>query len=247
MLLIASVPLNTFQLNKSISDFLKTYESQTGLIEATISELAHDKNSINKIALTGKFLRTSPLNTFDLSINELDYSNLTKNISPSLKFNADLSLDLIKALGQEEVNYLAESLEELVVDFAEDYLKKYGQAALVSAQVLDKQVTKSGDYESLKIQLKLDVDTSKLPAETQLDQVELLSINMVIAVTTQTMSAQGKIEFNPAYSRFGDDAEGLKVELEKFVNNHQETLDQWHQYFGYMSSLVDSLLEEDNQ
>lgn len=243
--LVAAVSLTTDNLNSAMIETLARFQSKDSKIGVEFSEIKTSAKSIEKLKLKGWLWRNGSHNLFDLKLNNFDYE-YKKGKKPTLAFNGELNLDLIKALGLDEVNEIAESLEEMVQTYSEEYLEKYGSAATVSSEIINYSKDAKGNYESLTAVFTLDLDYKNLPADVKIEDVELQKAEVTISLTTKSAAVHGSVVFNPKFLGFADQASGLKIELEKLSERDDLIVRDIQVFTNAMLYFIDDAISQDN-
>ncbi len=244
--LIAAVLLNTNNTNSVFADIFAVFKAENSHIIVNFEELEHDAKSITKIKFSGELFRSSPNNVFNFKIVDLDYDYLDKS-NPRFEVSAELELDLIKAMGTQEVNEMAESLEEVAKMYTQDSLKEYGDAATASTKIVESKKDALGNYVSVKVKFQIDVDLSQLPAETEVSDVELTSLTSEISFTTQKTTLSLDVKLNPDYLGFDGETSGLKDELEKLVNRDLQSIESVQTGAAWLMGAIEDVLKKNNK
>lgn len=242
--LVASLCLTAENVNTVYAEILAPFQDSKTQVGVEFSELQHNQDSLEKVSLKAWLYRKGLVNTLDFKVSQLDYDYTDKN-NPELKFRGQLDLDMLKVLGQKELNNISAEIEEYVNSFAAEMLEEYGDAAEVQTFVLDKQLDKNGNYQLIKIEINLAVDESKLPSTKPVHKVELSQVSAVFSFTTNGIEADAKLNFNPKYAGYEKDVEGLKRRLELLVNRDSDTMDEIQSFVALGLSYIDDLLNKD--
>lgn len=242
--LIAAVSITTDNVNAVLTEILAPYQDNKTKVGVEFSELQYNKDSLEKVSLKGWLYREGLVNTFNLMIPQLEYDYTNKN-DPQLLFRGSLDLNLLKVMGQKNLNEISAEVEDEVENFGAEMLKEYGTAAEVHAKVLDKQVDKDGNYQVVKIELNLSVDKSKLPNNIPSSSLAFTQVSSTLKLTTTKIEADVKINFNPDYSGYGNDVEGLKKHLEALLNHDQDTISEIQGIVDLALGYLEEILNKD--
>ncbi|MCB0391305.1 MAG: hypothetical protein KDD58_08440 [Bdellovibrionales bacterium] len=244
-ILVASQTITKDLVNEIFADVFAVYQDENTKIGILFNDLEYDAKSVTKMNVATWLYRKGAANTFDLDVKELAYDYSDK-VNPNLKFNGSLKLDIAKIIGQDELNEMANQLEEEVERFTKEMLQDYGQAAFAKATVDEKTVDKAGNVISLKVSFELNLDYTNLPAEKPVSEVEVKSAIAVINFSPSQIDAELQINFNPQYSGYDDEVDGLKEHLQLLVDRDRDEIQFLQALAANLLDMIDNVISEDN-
>ncbi|MCB0355421.1 MAG: hypothetical protein KDD40_00350 [Bdellovibrionales bacterium] len=243
--LVASQVISKDTVNTVLAEILQPLQDNNTKVGVQFNDLVLDAKSVTKLDLKFWLYRQALNNTFDLKIDRLnyDYSNV-KN--PHLNLLGSLNLDLVKVIGQEEINEIASDLELAVKDFSDEMLQEFEGAATASANVIEKTLDKSGNFQELKVAFSVSVDYALLPASKSIAEVEFKALAATVTFTPKHIDVSLDVMFNPDYMGYGDEVQGLKEHFQMLVDRDSDEMQSVQSAFYMALDFIDDVLAQDS-
>ena len=164
--------------------------------------------------------------------------------APTVKADLSLSLDLVKAFGQESLNQLGTGLEEIAKDVIAQYGEKYGDALALDVKMIEMKKDGEGNIESAQLRLQGVLDYSKFPAGADLTQVEFKSFQALLSANKNGVAAKAQVVLNPQYKGFSKDQQGLKEVIEKLMTEDQQSYEELTQLAATLDGIMTYLADQ---
>lgn len=229
-------------VNVKVANLLAPANDANTQIEAMFTKL-----SVDSVRATGFGfeLRAEEIGTrtvkFDGNI-DYDYQTLATGDEPRFSGSLALETDFIGAFGQDFVNQMGSSVEQVVMDFVNSFTAEYGAAAQARVTVENMQRDAQGNVVAARVRFDGVVDLAQLPASTALSDVQIKEISAVIEVNFQgQQSARLEVSgvFNPAFRSFQKDETGLKELIELLLNDDPSVYQSIGQFVGYFAAGIE--------
>lgn len=229
-------------VNAKVQKLVAPFNNATTKMELVFTKLGVDEKKTLDFGFTGLVSKVGSTNEAKLEFRKAQYA-YGDGTKPTVDLDVAMTVDLVKAVGQDTINSLADDLDSLALDFAKDFAKDYGSAATISAKTVDKVVGANGDVQKMKIHLNAVIDLAQLPATKELKDVEAQEIELVVTATQQGFEIQGKFVANPNYKGFEQGEDGLKEYVEKLLIDDAKTYDDLNRYLAVLDSAATWLAE----
>nr|BFD58649.1 hypothetical protein CKG001_07560 [Bdellovibrio sp. CKG001] len=232
-LAVAAGLITKEEVNKRVSAITAPYNNQTTSMDLQFTDLlVDDVRALDfgvKVAITKK----GPENNLALTIENAKYQ-YGDGTAPMATADLLMQTDLKKAFGQETLDQFGEELDQLAEELAADYIKKYGEAAVLDIAMEDVQKDQQGHLKSVSMRMNATIDMEKLPADMKVEDVEVRSIQAALRISTGGARGSIQVAINPKYKGFESDQTGMKELIEKLLSEDQET-------YSVLAKVVESL------
>lgn len=192
------------------------------------------------------FKKTGPENFLDLTVEPLRYDAESAQ-DPRARVKAALNVDLLKLLGQEQINAVGDVALDLVGGWLHSLIEDYGDAASTSVTITDKQVDADGNLQTLALAAELSVAIEKLPKE-----IDPAGVIFRAADVTVRIDRQGMVDFdallvphtgNPA---FQPGHEGMKAVIEKVMARDADLFAQLREQLQSIDQVATSIVDHND-
>ncbi|WP_347358856.1 hypothetical protein [Bdellovibrio sp.] len=232
-LAVAAGLITKEEVNKRVSAIVAPYNNQTTAMDIQFTDLLVDDVRALDFGVKATIKKKGPENELALTIENAKYQ-YGNGTAPMATADLTMQTDLRKAFGQETLDQFGEELDKVAQELAADYIKKYGEAAILDIGMEDVQKDEQGHLKSVSMRMNATIDMSKLPADMKAEDVEVRSVQAVLSISTGGARGQIQVVINPAYKGFDPEQTGMKELIEKLLSDDQETYDG-------LAKLVESL------
>ena len=238
----ASALFSVQDVNTKISQLVLPFNNQTTKLELAFTKLNVDAVKTLDFGFTGFVSKIGAQNEAKVEFKKAEYA-YGDGTKPVVNLDVALSLDLVKAFGQDTINEIAKGLDEMVIDLSKDYTKDYGAALTMNAQTAEKIVDAQGNVESMKVVVEASMDMSQLPSTKPVEEVEFQTLRLEVKATKTGFGIQATVVINPLYKGFAQDQDGVKEYIEKLLADDQQTWDDLSRYLAVLDSVATWLVE----
>lgn len=239
----AATVLSMPEINLKVTELLKPFNTPATQMQFEFTSLAVDEVRALNFGVRGLLYKIGAENEAKLDLKTASYA-YGDGTKPTVDLDAELKFDLVKFMGQEQLNEFADAIDTIIGEAAQDFVADYGTAATVSATTVDKVVDAQGNIQLLKMKLSANVDLGQLPATVKLEDVFFQSVEMEVTASLTGVSIAGNVGFNPKFYTFDQDNTGLKEYIEALMADDQAIFDDLSRYLamadGFASYLVDT-------
>jgi hypothetical protein len=161
---------------------------------------------------------------------------------PTTQLSATVQLDLVKLVGQAELNKFPKDFQDYVKDSRDWAQRDYG----AKATQINSDVSSESDaqgFKSLTATLDVAIDTSQLTPQKSADLV-FTSAHVVFGVNRAGGSATVTVVSNPAYSAFQKDGQGLKEWIVSLLEQKPQEMQEVVEIMGYVDMAVTQQLQQ---
>lgn len=234
--------ISLHEVNNKVAALLKPINNDKTQVELQFTDLNIDSD---KTLDFGGFLYLSKegsKNKLVVNLNKVEY-HYGDGTQPQFDVSGRVDLDLVKIMGQQNINEMAEGIGEMAIELSKEYTEKYGEAVKVDSAVDELLKDEKGDVRSIKMHFDAALDFSKLPPNIPKETVELKNLRLSVSATRKGFSLQARVILNPLHSSFGKDKAGLKEYIEKLLSEDQETYEGLQQIAEMLSSVAGQVVE----
>jgi hypothetical protein len=208
------------EVNAKVASLLAPFNDQVTRVNLAFTDLNIDSEKTLDFGLLGSVWKIGPKNELNLDLKSFEYHYLP---SPHGAFSGSLGLDLIKLLGQEEFDSMADGLAGVVTEAAKDAVTEYGDAVTIKAAVEELNKDAEGHALNARMHFEAVIDLSKLPASVKIEDVEVKNLKIVASISRTNIALDAAFDLNPEYKGFKADQDGLKGFIEKLLADDAET------------------------
>lgn len=223
-LAVAAGLITKEEVNKRVSAIVAPYNNQTTAMDIQFTDLLVDDVRALDFGVKIAINKKGPENELALTIENAKYQ-YGNGTAPTATADLVLKTDLKKAFGQETLDQFGEELDKVAQELAADYIKKYGEAAVLDIAMEDVQKDQQGHLKSVSMRMNATIDMSKLPADMKVEDVEVRSIQAGLRISTGGARGNIQVVINPAYKGFDSEQTGMKELIEKLLSDDRETYD----------------------
>jgi hypothetical protein len=240
------------KLNQAVSELLKPFNSNGAVAKLVFLNLESNESRAVALAAKSRLTLKGVFNTFDLNVKEISYSYPNSpNALPKFKVAGKLDLDLVTALGKDQLNGLMEGVEDIVQDFAKEYMQKYGNAARITIDTTNKQYDEANNLVAQLVKLNFSLNTKALPNSVDRRNIEILGAKVEAMVTTKSITAKLEVIMNPEFYAFDRNRDGLKEFIDKLLAQDETLMENLQRdmqsYFNFISEVVNNKYEEERR
>ncbi len=211
-------------LNAEVDQVLQYFRNDSTQAALQFKSIQTNAERALSLKLDALYKKTGTINTVEIRLDNLEYI-YGDGTSPTTNVKGFIGVDITKLVSQQELNRIVPEVESFIQSFAAGYTRQYGEAATVEAVISDKGQDKQGNYISIKGQISVKLDLTKLPQSIKLEDVFLREATAALEVDlTKGLSVDVKIVSNPAYKAFQPGQDGLKEGLDKLLAKDPETI-----------------------
>lgn len=239
---IAAGLITKEEVNKKVSALVAPYNNATTKLELSFTDLNVDAVRALDFGVNALVNKKGSNNELTLVLQNASY-HYGNGSAPTVQGQLSFQLDLVKALGQENVNQYGGSLDELAKSLVAEYGQKYGAAAVLDIAMEDMQKDAAGNFVSAKLRANAVIDFNQLPANMKPEDVELKEVQASIAISKGGAAINLKLTLNPLYKGFSADQPGLKELIEKLLNEDKATYDSVGQLLKMLDGIATYLVE----
>lgn len=212
----AFAALDLAVLNSRIREVIARMSLQDVAAQIEVADFGMRGNVTEKWASTARVTKTGPINTLDLNVRSLKY-DFPQGGNPSVYLDAQVAFDFVKAVGQTNVNELAELIPDIILDLLSDYTQPYGDSLDLAIGVDEIRKDAQGDVEFVKISGRGQIDLERLPAGLERKKQPVVSVELQANATRTGFSLAVNAVLNPGYEGFETNQIGLKQILEGLI------------------------------
>jgi hypothetical protein len=238
--LAASITME--DVNLKVSQLTAPFNSGDTKMEFSFTSLNIDAVKTLDFGFKGLVAKKGSVNDAKVEFKKAEYA-YGDGAKPTVDLDVRIDFDIVKALGQETVNAIAQGLDQMVIEAAKDFGKDYGSAGSVDAKIVDKIVDTNGNVEAMKMQLSAAIDFTRLPATKPASEVEFQSLDVMVVAEKTGFSLTVKFVANPLYKGFAVDGNGLKEYVELLLKDDAKTYDELRRYLGMLDGIASLLVE----
>ena len=240
--LAASALFSVQDVNSKIEKLVQPFNNQTTKLELAFTKLNIDAVKTLDFGFTGLVSKVGSENEAKVEFKKAEYA-YGDGSKPVVNLDVALTLDLVKAFGQDTINSIAGDLDEMVLDMSKDYTKEYGAALTLNATTAEKILDAQGNVESMKVVLDATMDMAQLPSTKPVEEVEFQTLHVEVLAAKTGFSIQATVVINPLYKGFARDQDGMKEYVEKLLADDQQTWDDLSRYLAILDSVAAWLVE----
>lgn len=240
----AATVLDVEGVNKAVAKILEPFNNDTTTAKLEFTYLDIAEGMTQRFGGVLGITKIGKENELAFNISKLDYQYKGETGVPTVDAAADLKLDLVKLLGQKEINEIAGDAAKMVVEFGQEMTKEYGEAVTTEAAVEVLEKDEAGDVVRLKIRVGATIDLSKLPEGKTVDSVEATGGVGTFDFTRNSATLTLNVKMNPDYKGFKSDQTGMKEYIEMLLAGNKETYDQLGEMMGFLDQIATMLVEE---
>lgn len=229
-------------VNLKVLELVKPFNTKTTSMNFAFTTLNVDAVRTLDFGFTGSVSKVGAQNEAKLEIKNAQYT-YGDGTKPTVDLDVAVSIDLVKALGQDIINQYAKELDGALLDMSKDFIKDYGSAITVSAKTEETRVDAKGDIEFVKLHLNAVMDMAQLPASKPVSDVEFQSLDVVVTAGTTGLNLTAKIVANPLNKGFQPNQNGMKEYVEKLLVDDQKTYDDLGRYLAFFDSAASWLVD----
>lgn len=242
-LAIAAGLITKEEVNKKVAAITAPFNNESTTMDISFTDLNVDAVRALDFGITATVTKKGPENDLVLKLQNATY-HYGDGSAPTAAGDLSLQLDLKKAFGQETLNQFGAELEKMAQDIAAEYTKKYGAAAVLDIAMEELKKDAQGNVEAAKLRLNATIDLSKLPSDLKAEEVEMRSVQALLAANANGVSGKIQVVINPAYKGFDANQPGLKEFIEKLLNDDKETYDGISQVAGILDNVATWLVNQ---
>ncbi|MGZ3712319.1 MAG: hypothetical protein ACXVBE_11215, partial [Bdellovibrionota bacterium] len=236
-----AAPSPTGQVNAEIRNILSAFQNSRTQASLSFKELATNGKQALSLAMTALYKKVGAKNSFTLSIDNLSYKYGDR---PLTKGNGAVKVDLVKMMGQEEINQLVPNIETMVNGLANSFATKYGQAGQLAAKVTDLKKDAQGNYVGLNANITFQLNYANLPANINKDEVMFDSGRVSLSLNaTQGFTFNFEFVSNKEYKGFSANEHGLKEYIDALLAKDAKTLDEIKTIFRQLDEGAEGIVE----
>lgn len=226
-------------LNASVAEILRPYNNQLSRASLTFSRIATNETRATEVALTLDFAKKGANGDASVKVENLSYSYPNAaTATPETRAKGSIGVNLLNLMTQKQINDLGPQAQKTVERFIADKITQYGPAATVSAAVTHQATDAQGNLTALSLALNLDVDLSKLPANTDAKSVLATGLHATVDITLKGLDFSITVVSNPNASQFSRDQVGLKEMLDKLLAGEPQTVARLGDLFRTLDQLA---------
>jgi hypothetical protein len=231
------------QLNNTVEKILLPYQDAQTQARIEFKNIQTDTVRALQAKLNAFFFKTGPGNTLTLKIDDLSY-DYGNGQTPTTNLEGSFALDITKVLPQSDLNDLIENLEATIKDLTADYIKDYGNAVTITANVTDKTKNANGDYVTVKADLTVAIDLAQLPADKKAEDIPLTFANAKLELdVNKGIFVKAQVVSNPTYKGFQQGELGLKEALDLLLAQDPATMQQIQDLVKQINDIATDLVK----
>jgi hypothetical protein len=229
-------------VNLKVLELVKPFNDASTKMNFAFTTLNVDAVRTLDFGFTGLVSKIGTQNEATLEFKNAQYA-YGDGSKPTVDLDVALTLDLVKALGQDVINKYAGEIDGALVEMSKDFVKDYGSAITVSAKTEETRLDAQGNVEFMKLHLNAVMDFTQLPASKPLRDVEFQNLDIVISAGKTGMSITAEIVANPLFKGFDPSQDGMKEYVEKLLVDDQQTYNDLGRYLAIFDSAAAWLVD----
>lgn len=219
------------ELNAAVENLIAPLRNETTTARLEFTDVRVNEQRALGLAFNGQFKKIGPVNTFEIRLDNVSY-DYGDGTAPTTRIKGFVGSDLTKIFTQEQLNKMIPELENFVASIAAGYVSRYGEAATVKFEVLDRIKDDAGNFTAINAQLYVNIDVSKLPADQKSEDVMVQTVSANLSADVKSgLLVDLTIVSNPAYRAFHGDELGLKEALQKLLTKNEQELRDIQKFF----------------
>lgn len=230
------------EVNQKVSALTAPFNTSNTTMSLEFTSLAVDAVRATDFGVKAFYKKTTEDNEVVLDLKSAEYA-FGDGKNPTVNLDLGLKFDVVKAIGQDVINEIAQEIDKLAVQFASEQVAEYGTAVKVDAKVLENKVDVNGNVESIKMTLSASLDLSQLLATKPLDDEELKSVELSVTAGRTGFEIKATVVMNPDYRRFNAGDDGLKEYVEKLLSDDNDAYVELSMLLTAMDATADWLLK----
>lgn len=234
--------LGLADVNAKVTALMAPFNDSATQLVGGFTALSIDQDKTLEFGFAGSVSKIGSKNTAKLEIKNAHYT-YGDGTKPTIDLEAGLEIDLLKAFNQKMINDFGSGLDEIMADFAKDFVKEYGAAAKVSVSTVNMTKDANGNIQNMTIAFNAAMDFANLPAGTTVQDVELQTFDATMSLSLKGAQIQAKVVANPQYRGFQKDGQGLKEYIEKLLNDDAQMYQQIQGALGTFNGFAGFLVE----
>lgn len=227
------------QLNAAIVELLKPFNNNLTKAALVFNRVETNAQRALHVDLAMDYRKKGPDGDASILIPKLSYDYPVGGL-PRTQAQISLGFNLLNLIPQEQINQMGPAADQIVAEFAKDYLRQYGAAATIDARVTRKDVDAQGNLTAIAATLGLKVDLSRLPADAA-KQVMFTDVAITLQVTLKGGEAALMLTSNPNSEYFQRDQDGLKETLEKLLARDPQQMREIRSMITFFDRFAESL------
>lgn len=225
------------ELNGSLKEILAPFNNETTSAAAHFEAAEVNDTQVTYMKGSASYEKKAGEETASLVVSgayDARAAQPASNAKISLKVNV---LRLVQ--GQEALNELGRSSEEMLAGLLLDLTTQYGDAATIEVRKTDELLDSEGNLQMQALEVKGKVDLSKLPANVRSEEVFLLEAKINAKLTLTAVEFEVEVAHNPAFKS----GSGLRDMLVSVAKRDQAVMQMITEKFAEIDAMIGGLLE----
>lgn len=242
-LAIAASFISKEEVNQKVEQILAPFNNATSAMAVRYTELNIDSVRALDFGMNALIAKTGTENKLVLKLQNASY-HYGNGTAPTMKANVSFQLNLVKAMGQTNLNNLGKDLDIEVKNIVKGYARKYGKAGALDVGVDELNNDAQGNFESAKLHLYAKVDLNNLPENLKIEDVEIKGFRLLATVNKAGFNAKITVVLNPQFKYFEQDEPGLKEYIEKLLNEDPSAYQKISDAIDFLDKTATRLVNE---
>lgn len=233
------------QINSHIKNTLAPMQDNLTTARLTFDDLENNSTHTVKVAVNSLLKKIGSQNTLALKVDNLSY-DFGDGSAPMVIFKGSFGLDLTKIIPQDKINELIPSAATYFETMIMEQLQAdYGDAVTVKGVVTSLTKDRNDNYTAMSALLTIGTDLTKLPADTNINQITFTNIVCSVSIDLKTgIKIDSFVTINPLFYRFERDEDGLKEYLDGLIHNDEEAFENIGNLFRELDSYAIEVVEK---
>ena len=229
------------ELNNRVAQLIAPMQSVTTKINLEFKDIAVDAVRAKSLEAAFSIWKQGPSTDATLALDQVSYQ-YGDGTAPKTTIKGFIKTDFLKLVSQKDINSLGKSADGFVKDFASEMGSQYGDALTVKANVFDKQLDSSGNFQAFKISVSGTFDFSKLPPSKDKKDIFFQSASAQFSFNLKSADFKIALVSNPTYRGFASDEAGLKDYLNMLLAGDSEMTNQVNTGLAFLNQYAEAFV-----
>lgn len=228
-------------LNKSLSELLAVFNTDSTEANIVFNTIEVLPSGVKEFKAGSNYAKKGKDTNVGFKINASYVNPFDGVTDPITDASIQVDLDIVRLLGQEQVNQMGEFADKLVEDFMKNIGEGYGDSLTATASITNKEVDQNG-LKTVSLSVDAVIDLAKLPADKPASDEIVKSFHGEMTLSRAGALLTVHFVSNPGYKGFNKDETGLKEWLEALLRRDGRKLANLVQYVQMLDAMAEQVV-----